>query len=122
MLTFGGGRRRAAEATASLHAAEAALRGAQERPEPQGAPGGRVGRGPSTGQAALSPRRRTLHVRSLLAVMILLPCGLNETLEISPSWPIKIAWQKQRAPRRRMGCRQGEGEKEATVRAAQRQW
>ena len=32
-------------------------------------------------------------VLSLLAVRILLPCGLKHTLEISPSCPIRIAWQ-----------------------------
>ena len=41
-IHFWGGRRRAAEATASLQAAEAALWGAWEQPEPQEAAGGQV--------------------------------------------------------------------------------
>ena len=44
-----GGLRRAAEATASFQAAQAALRGAYERSEPLDSPGRQVGRCPQTG-------------------------------------------------------------------------
>lgn len=37
-------------------------------------------------------RRLGCRRERLLAVMILLPCGLNDTFEISPSWPMRIAW------------------------------
>ena len=48
------GRRRAPEAAASLQAAEAALRGAQERPEPWDGPGRPRGRRPQAGRTAVS--------------------------------------------------------------------
>ena len=45
-------------------------------------------------QRRLGDAQRRLGCRRerLLAVMILLPCGLNDTFEISPSWPMRIAW------------------------------
>ena len=43
-------------------------------------------------QRRLGDAQRRLGCRRerLLAVMILLPCGLNDTFEISPSWPMRI--------------------------------
>ena len=57
-----GGRRRAAEATASLRDAQAALWGAWQRPEPADGPGRQMGRCPHTGQTALSTSRRAAHL------------------------------------------------------------
>ena len=68
-----GGLRRAPEAAAHFHDVQAALWGACQRPEPQEAPGGRMGRCPQTGAGHLQP------------AALLMPATISQSMSESSS-------------------------------------
>ena len=122
ILVFGA-TRRAAEAAASLQAAQAALRGVLARPEPWEAPGGRQGRGPRTGMDGIILRRAALpvapHPASFAKTTPVLPITAAVTARRPTTTTPLPAGQKGEESRPRWRARRRALEGTASFQAAQ---